>query len=76
MVRWEAILKLEAAISKRPPSKDTAVLIGRGLMRQEKAHDEGNASYEGNDFKAFPETKLRLAFAIDRGQCSADKSAS
>jgi hypothetical protein len=43
-------------------------------MRQEKAHDEGNASYKGNDFKAFPEAKLALAFTIDGGQRSPDKS--
>ena len=58
MVRWEAILKLEAAIFKRRPSKGYRGLVWLALMRQEKAHDEGNASYKGNDFKAFPETKL------------------
>lgn len=73
-MKWEAILKLEAAISKRRPSKGYRGLVWPGLMRQEKAHDEGNASYEGNDFKAFPQTKLRLAFTIDGGQRSADKS--
>jgi len=58
MVRWEAILKLEAAISKRRPSKGYNGLVWPDLMRQEKAHYEGNPSYEGNDLKAFPETKL------------------